>query len=291
MNPHQLQPFMFTVGIRHTAVRIVKEFLNTHPRVPVFNLLLDDNFDLRTQSALAAYQNIKRLPVTDGTMDAETWAAVGTDLNPAKAQIVLVQQPLLRNLFNSRSEEGRGLSADEIKLAQSIYKSSINYDKVKVHKAKYIDAYGYGQTDNTLMTPNGEIYASPNVYSTSYSSESDEFKCVFLHEMCHVWQWQRNIKNIKASAAKEFFLHPFDYDAAYFYDLDIKKDFADYGIEQQASIIEDYCRVVRYELNWNVAPNGKLRCQSPAASRFNTLLWVLDTFLRNPSYLGSDYKN
>lgn len=282
---------MFTVGSKHPAVRIVKEFLNMYPRIRVFNLSLDDNFDLRTQSALAEYQNIKRLPVKNGAMNAETWAALGADLHPARAQIVSFQYPLLRSLLNNRSDGGRGLAADEIKLAQSIYKSSINYNKVKVHKGKYIDVYGYGQPDNTLMTPNGEIYAPPNVYSTNYSSESDEFKCVFLHEMCHVWQWQRNIKNIKASAAKEFLLHKFDYDEAYFYDLSYTKNFEEYGIEQQASIIEDYCRVVKYGLNWNLAPSGKTRCLSPAASRYNALLWVLDTFLRNPSYLGSDYKN
>lgn len=293
MDQRQFQPLMFSVESKNPAVRIVKEFLNAHPHVRNFNLPLNYNFDTQTQAALAEYQRYRKLSSIDGSMNAETWKAIGSDMHPAQIEIVSTHAAAVRWLLISGSDSGRGLSADEIKLAQSVFKSSINYNKVRVHKEKYIDyLFGYiSQPDNTLMTPNGEIYASPNVYSSNYSSESDEHKCVFLHEMCHVWQWQRNIKNIKASAAKEMFRHKFVYDEAYFYDLSYTKNFEDYGIEQQASIIEDYCRVVKYGLNWNVAPNGKTRCQSPVTSRDHALSWVLDKFLRNPGYLGSNYKN
>jgi len=48
----------------------------------------------------------------------------------------------------------RLLTQGEIKLAEKVFKSSIDYSKVKIHNKKYI----FFQPDNSGMTPNGEIY-------------------------------------------------------------------------------------------------------------------------------------
>jgi len=129
----------------------------------------------------------------------------------------------------------RNLTAGEIALAKLIFKNSIDYTKVKVHNGKYI----FFQPGNSGMTPNGEIYAN-GVYSNDYSRQSTLMKGFLLHEMVHVWQYQLNILNPVTSAIAENISHGFDYNRAYVYTLMEGKDLLDYGMEQQAAIVEDY---------------------------------------------------
>lgn len=282
---------MFSVGNRHKAVRTIKGFLNSHPRVGISKLTASENFDSQTQAALAEYQKYKRLSVSSGLMNAETWKAIGADMHPALLKTMSLHDSDMLCLLegNTGGGGGRGLSADEIKLAQSIYKTSIDYAKVLVHKGKYGDLpYGYGQPDNTLMTPNGEIYAPPNVYSSDYASESNDFKATFIHEMCHVWQWQRNIKNVKTAAIIEWAWHGGDYNEAYYYKLEEYKDLKEFGLEQQAAIIEDYYRVIILNLDYSKDAKGKTHNQNypdDSLRQIKNLLYkATGKFIDNPGY-------
>ena len=192
----------------------------------------------------------------------------------------------------------RDLTPGEITLAKSIYRDSLKYENVKIHNYKYLDLpFGIAsQPDTTLMTPNGEIYAPPSVYSADFSGESNDWKAIFLHEMCHVWQWQRNIKNIKVDAAKEWWAHNGSYDDAYKYTANAHIMFPNFdklGLEQQATIIEDYYRVQICKLDF-VQHNGQYRIQNdvstPKAKEEARLAvyYTLSTFLIKPEYLGKN---
>ena len=287
MNQWELQKYHLTTNSRGQVVRVVKQLLHSNPRNS-YQMNGTDIFDTELQSAVAEFQRTLRLPNTSGTLDSETWAALGANMLPAQINIVSLHDSNIRVLLDGNSG-GRGLSADEIKLAQIMYKTSIDYTQVRVHKGKYGDLpYGYGQPDTTLMTPNGEIYAPPNVYSSDYASESDDFKSLFIHEMCHVWQWQRNIKNVKTAAVIEWAWHGGDYDAAYYYKLEDFKDFKEFGLEQQAMIVEDYYRIIKINLDYAKDSKGKTRnLNYPDASRTeikNLLYKATGKFMDNPSY-------
>lgn len=55
------------------------------------------------------------------------------------------------------------------------------------------------------MTPNGNIYAPHEIYSSDYSAESPEVRGVFIHEMAHVLQYQEGVnvrwEGLKIAAA------------------------------------------------------------------------------------------
>ena len=121
----------------------------------------------------------------------------------------------------------RNLTSNEISLAKGIFQNSINYSNVKVHE----DTYIFFQPNNTLMTPNGEIYAPKDVYKADYGVESSGFKCVFIHEMTHVWQYQNDILDPRGSGIGEFFRNWLNYKNAYFYTLADDKDLTDYYME------------------------------------------------------------
>ena len=171
---------------------------------------------------------------------------------------------------------GRNLTAGEERIAQEIYKTSINYSKVKIHDGKYF----FGQPDNSGMTPSGEIYASSGAYHTDYSTENASTQGFFVHEMGHVWQHQNNILNIIWSAFLEQITHGFDYSKAYPYTLDANKTLTDYDIEQQASILEDYFRVVKRGIEFR---QGRILNSGTRPEKIRLLQAVLGDFLVDPT--------
>lgn len=169
----------------------------------------------------------------------------------------------------------RPLTTGEIAIAKKIYKTSLDYSSIKVHDEKYV----VFQPNNSGMTPNGEIYVS-DIYKTDYSASIPALKSFFIHEMAHVYQYQMKILNPITAAIGESFRTGFDYDEAYYYELDAKNDLLDYRIEQQAQIIEDYYRLTFLSLNPSSYMKNKL------ADVKSNLLFnkVLKKFLANPSY-------
>ncbi len=135
----------------------------------------------------------------------------------------------------------RNLTGGEVTLVRSIFLQSVNCSSVKVHQGTYI----FFQPDNTLMTPNGEIYAPKNTYKADYATESIEWQAIFIHEMTHVWQYQNNILDPRGSGIRELFRNRFSYGNAYFYTLTENKTLTDYYMEQQAAIVEEYFRVIK----------------------------------------------
>src|SRR5687767_3894933 len=78
----------------------------------------------------------------------------------------------------------RQLTQGEIALATTVFGNSINYSQVRVHDQKH----NIFQPNNTVVTPNGEIYYPSGLYSSEFSTASSGSKALFIHELSHVMQ-------------------------------------------------------------------------------------------------------
>lgn len=141
--------------------------------------------------------------------------------------------------FNKdRGKEGRlrTLSNGEIRLARSVFGNTLVYHRVWVHKESYLPFSL--QSKNYGMSPNGEIYFRDKEYSDDYSLERPADQHFFIHEMVHVYQHQRGMmvrmRGLMSSMA--------DYD----YTFEENRNFTDYSMEQQASIVADFFFLRRY---------------------------------------------
>lgn len=132
----------------------------------------------------------------------------------------------------------RLLTTGEIKLAKKVFEDQIQYNKVWIHHGSYLPFSM--QEKNTAMTPNGEIWFETNVYRDDYSLSSVDYKHLFMHEMMHVWQYQRGM-NVKLRGMVSWATN-------YEYDFD-KHFLSSYSMEQQASIIADFWLIAKYSLN------------------------------------------
>lgn len=130
-------------------------------------------------------------------------------------------------------EPNRPLTAGERVLLRPLFRDGVDYDRVRV-----IDAPFPFQPRSTYMTPRGHIYAPGSLFREDFSLGVAD-RAVLVHEIAHVWQFANGIDLI-AHAVAEFAKYRGDYELAYPYLLVSGRDLADYGMEQQASILEDY---------------------------------------------------
>ena len=133
-------------------------------------------------------------------------------------------------------EPNRALTAGERAMLRPIFRDGIDYERVRV-----IDAAFPFQPSGTYMTPRGHIYAPGRLFREDFSrpSLSGGERAVFVHEMTHVWQYASGI-DLVARAVAEYAKYRGAYEKAYPYRLEVGRDLVDYGMEQQASILEDY---------------------------------------------------
>jgi type VI secretion system secreted protein VgrG len=149
----------------------------------------------------------------------------------------------------------RVLTSGEIAMAKTIFKDSINYNKVKVHHGGWWLFFGF---QNTAVTPNGEMYypQSTLLYREDFSSTSrGRDKALFMHEMTHVWQYQLGYP-VKQSGLTVTSKGA----AAYEYTLNEGKTFSEYNMEQQGELVSDYymiCVELEPESVWNYSSRTK----------------------------------
>lgn len=124
---------------------------------------------------------------------------------------------------------GRALTAGEITLAKTVFKTEIKYGLVQIFNEKF----AFFQPKDRAMSPNGNIYYAPGNtgYSTDFSTADIHKKATFIHEMTHVWQHQHGVNLILRG--------PFERDYDYM-PLTATTKFADLGIEEQAQLVRDY---------------------------------------------------
>ena len=142
-------------------------------------------------------------------------------------------------------EVGRKLTSGEENLAKEMFGNDIDYNKVSIYDRKW----AFFQGNRVAMAPDGNIYFAPDVHKKDFSLGSDGTKHFFIHEMTHVWQYQKGQAVLKRAGAEQLFIElPSRIglgSGAYLYELDVRKNLLDYGIEQQASIVADYWAMKR----------------------------------------------
>ena len=171
----------------------------------------------------------------------------------------------------------RSLTAGERRLANTVFGSSLNYSRIRIHDHRYV----FFQPANSAMTPNGQIYMSRGAYAPDYSQLTQGSKGFLVHELAHVWQYQLRVLNPVWAAIGETFAHRFNYRNAYAYTLRADRDLLEYDIEQQAAILEDYY----YVFVCGAAPgSGHLQNPGTQAQNRQRLQAVLQRFMDNPAY-------
>jgi len=123
----------------------------------------------------------------------------------------------------------RLLTSGEIYLARELFRNSIEYNKVWIHHGSYLPFDI--QSNNTAMTPNGEMWFEKDVYRDDFSQTTIDYQYLFMHEMMHVWQYQHGM-NVRMRGLVSWVVD-------YKYDFD-KSSLSFYPMEQQASIVADY---------------------------------------------------
>jgi hypothetical protein len=176
----------------------------------------------------------------------------------------------------------RPLTKGEIALARTIFADSVDYTTVTVSDQKFLGISFL--PEGTAMAPNGNLFM-PGCYRDDYAAEGTVWQSIFLHEMTHVWQYQNKVLNPIPAAAKLAVKHKFNYQAAYEYALDGKKDLLDYNMEQQAAIVQDY-----FAMKQNGGYSNWGCCQNVCDDAEKLMLFekVLAKFLVDPGYAKSD---
>jgi hypothetical protein len=131
----------------------------------------------------------------------------------------------------------RPLTAGEIALVRPYFRDAIDYATVRVVHGRYNALH----PDQTYMTPRGSIFAPDELFRADFAAAdvAPTLQAVFVHEMVHVWQFHSG-KDLIAEGVKTFLELRGDYERAYPYRLEPGRDLLDYGMEQQASLVEDW---------------------------------------------------
>lgn len=139
--------------------------------------------------------------------------------------------------MNKPTFSRRRLTAGETELARSVFGSSIDYDKVRIHHGRLIPAL---QNARTAMSPFGVMHYPPALYEADFSQSNKRH--LFIHEMTHIWQhtlglqlWlDGSILACKGGYGRDL--------PAYRYDhyLNGRTCLSEFNMEQQADIIADY---------------------------------------------------
>ncbi len=154
----------------------------------------------------------------------------------------------------------RGLTPGEIALAHSVFGDRIDYSQVKIFRKR---AYPIQPNDET-MAPDGNIYFAPEskAYLDDFAEGDPLSQGHFIHEMTHVYQVKHGVDVVPRRIA-EFFVGP-----GYDYHLTPGKTFDEYGIEQQATIVEDYFGLK----NFGIRPRHALDEPKPSLEDYRKVL-------------------
>ena len=132
-------------------------------------------------------------------------------------------QSTWRTFFKCYPQQVRKLNAAEIALARTVFGTHINLDNVQLKTAWWV-------LRNYAVSPNGNIYFHRDNWITDFTQASLSKQGWLIHELTHVWQLQQGLKVVRGALMNR----------RYQYELVTGKPFFDYGIEQQARMVQDY---------------------------------------------------
>ena len=119
----------------------------------------------------------------------------------------------------------RAMTDGEVAITHSVFGDAIDCDKTQICRSKWFPF----QPRKTVMAPTGNIHFHPRstLWMDDYSTAHLALRGLFVHELVHVWQYQKGI-----------FL-PLKRHAFCRYDYSLKPGWTleRYGLEQQAEIV------------------------------------------------------
>ncbi len=132
----------------------------------------------------------------------------------------------------------RVLTEGEVRLTNSLFAGTVATARVRIHNRPYFR----GQGKHVAMSPNGQMWFHPEDHVPDFSINLSA-SAWFIHEMTHVWQYQSGrsvrIRGLFEQAGRLFGWDPYGYGKP-----DPGRKFSSYKNEQQASIVEDYFRLL-----------------------------------------------
>ena len=117
----------------------------------------------------------------------------------------------------------RYLTAGEKKLAQSIFGSQLDLKKIQIVAHRFV-------LKHMAISPNGHVYFNEIDWVEDFSVTNIAKQSWLIHELTHVWQIQQGMAVVRRAI----------FDRRYAYLLETGKNFLEYGIEQQAQMVQDY---------------------------------------------------
>ncbi len=121
-------------------------------------------------------------------------------------------------------------------MCRRLFGDALNYHLVRVHGRPYLPWLGA-----RAMAPNGQLYlpARSGLYADDYSQEGAALQLLFVHEMTHVWQYQRGYR-LRLAALCLLAQGGYGWRDAYAYPQRPGAEFRDFNFEQQAELVSDY---------------------------------------------------
>lgn len=145
-----------------------------------------------------------------------------------------IEKPAELEPIEDLATPNRRLTDGEIVLLKPIFRDGIDYARIRVINNSFPL-----QPANVYMTPRGHVYAPGKLWEDDFSKAGVLRRAVFVHEVMHIWQHQNGM-DLVAQGFAEFAKYGGAYEKAYPYELERGRDLTEYGMEQQASIVEDY---------------------------------------------------
>ena len=130
---------------------------------------------------------------------------------------------ILNNLNQLLEVKSRQLTAAEKQLAKSVFGAHLQLDAIRIVAHR-------GVIKNYAISPNGNVYFNPQNWCEDFSKRSLQQQSWLIHELTHVWQIQQGLAVVRKAL----------FDRQYHYVLEQGKLFLNYGIEQQAQMVQDY---------------------------------------------------
>ena len=141
----------------------------------------------------------------------------------------MASQSTFKRFFNrsiaakGAKHQSRHMTDGELALARSVFSDTINLDNVHLKTAWWV-------LKHYAVSPNGNIYFNPADWVTDFSQCSLGKQSWLIHELTHVWQLQQGLKVVRGAIINR----------RYDYVIEAGKSFFNYGIEQQARMVQDY---------------------------------------------------
>lgn len=117
----------------------------------------------------------------------------------------------------------RFLTNAEKTLAYEVFGSALDVNNIRIVAHRMV-------LKDYAISPNGSIYFNVKDWCEDFTARSIHEQSWLIHELTHVWQIQQGVAVVRKALM----------DRRYAYVLTAGKAFFDYGIEQQAQMVQDY---------------------------------------------------